>query len=143
MDFRPQLFVYLLDKLILFLRWFIPRLEFRFIDFILGSKNSIHYSNYRHTSFFYLISNVKSLQKHVYEIYTIFSPINGHSKRWTPLIRGQFFFHRPNSGQSLIKHLLKGRYVISGHSIWRTLLSARNSKFGLFFLSNQRTVQNF
>ena len=46
---------------------------------------------------------------------TVFSPINGHSKRRTPLIRGQFFFHRLNSGQSLIKNFLKGEQVISGH----------------------------
>ena len=47
---------------------------------------------------------------------TVFSPINGHSKRRTPLISGQFFFHRPNFGQSLIKNFLKGGQVISGHS---------------------------
>ena len=64
---------------------------------------------------------------------TVFSPINGHSKTWTSLISGQFFFQRPNSGQSLIKNLLKGGQVIRGHSNYRTLLSARNSKFGLFF----------
>ena len=38
---------------------------------------------------------------------TVFSSINGHSKRWMPLISGQFFFHRPNSGQSLIKNFHK------------------------------------
>ena len=47
---------------------------------------------------------------------TVFSPINGHSKRRTPLISEQFAFHRVNSGQSLIKHFLKGGQVISGHS---------------------------
>ena len=34
---------------------------------------------------------------------TVFSLINGHSKRQTPLISGQYFFHRPFSGQSLSK----------------------------------------
>ena len=45
---------------------------------------------------------------------TVFSPIKGHSKRWTPLISGQFFFQRPNSGQSLIKRtaLIKGHYLL-------------------------------
>ena len=47
---------------------------------------------------------------------TVFSPINEHSKRPTTLISGQFFFHRPNFGQSLIKNFLKGGQVISGHS---------------------------
>ena len=47
---------------------------------------------------------------------TVFSAINGHSKRCTALIRGQFFFLRPNSGQSLIKNFPKGGQVISGHS---------------------------
>ena len=47
---------------------------------------------------------------------TVFSPIKGHSKRRTPLISGQFYFHRPNSGQSLIKNFLKGGQAISGHS---------------------------
>ena len=65
---------------------------------------------------------------------TVFSPINGHSKRRTHLISGQFFFHRPNCGQSLIKNFLKGGQVISGHFNKRTLLSARSSKFGLFSL---------
>ena len=36
---------------------------------------------------------------------TVFSPINGHSKRLTPLISGQSFFQRSNSGESLIKNL--------------------------------------
>ena len=45
----------------------------------------------------------------------VFSPINGHSKRRTPLISGHFFFHWSNSGQSLIKNFLKGGQVISGH----------------------------
>ena len=49
-----------------------------------------------------------------YEQRTVFSPINGHSKRRTPLISGQFFFHQPNSGQSLIKNFLKGGQVTSG-----------------------------
>ena len=47
---------------------------------------------------------------------TVFSPINRHSKRQTPLIKGQCYFHQPNSGQSLIKNFLKGRQVISRHS---------------------------
>ena len=47
---------------------------------------------------------------------TVFSPMNGHSKRRTPLISEQFFFHRPNSGQSLIKYFLKGGQLLSGHS---------------------------
>ena len=46
---------------------------------------------------------------------TVFSPINGHCKQLTPLISGQFLFHRPNSGQNLIK-LSKGGQGISGHS---------------------------
>ena len=46
---------------------------------------------------------------------TVFSPINGHSKRQTLLISGQLFFHQPNSGQSLIKNFLKGEQVINGH----------------------------
>ena len=48
--------------------------------------------------------------------YTVFSPINEHSKRRTPLISRTFLFHRPNSDQSLIKNFLKGGQVISGHS---------------------------
>ena len=46
---------------------------------------------------------------------TVISPINGHSKRRTSLISGQFFFHRPNSGQNLIKNFEKGGQLISGH----------------------------
>ena len=48
--------------------------------------------------------------------FRVFSPINGYSKWRTPLISGQFFSHQLNSGQSLIKSLLKGGQVISGHS---------------------------
>ena len=40
---------------------------------------------------------------------TVFSPINGHFKRGTPLISEQFVFHQPNSGQILIKKLSKKR----------------------------------
>ena len=40
---------------------------------------------------------------------TVFSPINGHFKKRTPLISEQFVFHRPNSGQILIKKLSKKR----------------------------------
>ena len=46
---------------------------------------------------------------------TVFSPINEHSKRRTPLISGQVFFHRLNSDQSLIKNFLKGGQVINEH----------------------------
>ena len=94
---------------------------------------------------------------------TVFYPINGHSKTRTPLISGQFFFHRPNSGQSLIKSFLKGGQVISGHSkIFRNqnrkndkierfskyLFQAfRNFAFKLFFYSfnllNQPSYKSF
>ena len=47
--------------------------------------------------------------------YTVFCPINGHSKRQPLLISGQFFFHRPNSAQCLIKIFLKAGQVV-GHS---------------------------
>ena len=47
---------------------------------------------------------------------TAFFPISRHFKRQTPLISGQFFFHRQNSGQSLIKNFLKDGQVISGNS---------------------------
>ena len=51
-----------------------------------------------------------------FHCYTLFSPISWHSKRRAPLISRQLLFHRPNSGQSLIKIFLKGGQVISGHS---------------------------
>ena len=53
--------------------------------------------------------------------YTVFSLINGHSKRRTPLISGQCFFHRPFSVQSLIKNFLKSGHSISGPSNQRTI----------------------
>ena len=61
-----------------------------------------------------LVSTVKGIDGKVF--ITVFSPISGQSKRMTPLISGQFFFHRLNYGQSLIKKFLKGGQVISGHS---------------------------
>ena len=39
--------------------------------------------------------------------FTVLSPISGHSKKRTPLISGQFFFHRPFSSQSLIENFIK------------------------------------
>ena len=47
---------------------------------------------------------------------TVLSPINGHSKKRTPLVSGWFYFPRRNSGQTLIKNFLKSEQVISGHS---------------------------
>ena len=40
---------------------------------------------------------------------TVLSQINGHSKKWTPLVSGRFYFLRRNSGQTLIKNFLKKR----------------------------------
>ena len=48
--------------------------------------------------------------------YTVLSLINGHSKRRTPLISGQFSFPRRNPCQTLIENFLKSRQIISGHS---------------------------
>ena len=47
--------------------------------------------------------------------------INGHSKRRTPLISGQFHFPRPFPSQILIKKFLKGGHSISGPSDQRTI----------------------
>ena len=46
---------------------------------------------------------------------TVFSPINGRSERQTPLISGQFFYHRPNSGRGLVKNFVKDGQIIRGH----------------------------
>ena len=48
---------------------------------------------------------------------TILSPINGHSKKRTPLISGRIYFPRRNSGQTLIKSFLRSGQVISGPSV--------------------------
>ena len=47
---------------------------------------------------------------------TVLSPINGHSKKRTPLISGRIYFPRRNSGQTLIKNFLKSGQAISGPS---------------------------
>ena len=65
--------------------------------------------------------------------HTVLPTINGHSKRRAPIISRRFYFPRPNSGQASIKNFLKSRQVISGHSVWRTLFSARVGLFSLFF----------
>ena len=49
--------------------------------------------------------------------YTVLSPINGHSKKRTPLISGRIYFPRRNSGQTLIKNFLKSGQAISGPSV--------------------------
>ena len=48
---------------------------------------------------------------------TFLSPINGPSKKRTPLASLPFSFLRRNSGQTLIKNFLKSGQVISGHSV--------------------------
>ena len=62
------------------------------------------------------VLKISEKHKKDFTFVTVFSPINGQSKRQTPLISGQFFFHWSNSGQSLLKNFLKGGQVISGHS---------------------------
>ena len=48
---------------------------------------------------------------------TVLSPINGHSKKQTPLISGQIYFPWRNYGQTLIKNFLKSGQAISGPSV--------------------------
>ena len=62
----------------------------------------------------HLISLAQLTQAEV--ISTVNSLINGHSKRRTPPISGQNFFHRQNLGQILIKNIPKSGQAINGHS---------------------------
>ena len=48
--------------------------------------------------------------------------MNGHSKRWTPLISGRFYFLRQNSSQTLVKNFLKSGPVIRGHYFLHKLI---------------------
>ena len=69
---------------------------------------------------------------YIYICYKVFSPISGYSKRWTPLISGQFSFHPMFSSQSLIENFLKGGHLISRHSNKQTIFFTPNDNFGLF-----------
>ena len=50
-------------------------------------------------------------------LYTVLSPINGHSKKLTPPISGRIYFPRQNSSQTLIKNFLKSGQAISEPSV--------------------------
>ena len=47
---------------------------------------------------------------------TVLFPINGHSKKQTPLVSEWFYLPQRNSGQTLIENFLKKVEVIGGHS---------------------------
>ena len=70
---------------------------------------------------------------------TLLSPINGHSKKWTPPVSRRFYFPQRNSGQTLKKNFLKSGQVISEHSVQQALFSVRAGLFILFFFS----IKNF
>ena len=45
---------------------------------------------------------------------TVLSSINGHFKKWTPLVSSRFYFPQQSFGQTLIKNFLKSTQVTSG-----------------------------
>ena len=61
--------------------------------------------------------NWKSKSGYLAKNITVISPINGHSKKRTPLISGRIYFLRRNSGQTLIKNFIKSGQAISGPSV--------------------------
>ena len=69
---------------------------------------------------------------------TVLYPINGHSKKRTPLVSSWFYFPRRNSGQTLIKIFLKSGQVISGHYFLHELVY-----LAFFSLQLMNTLNNF
>ena len=80
---------------------------------------------------------------------TVLSPINGHSKKRTPLISGRFYFLQINSGQTLIKNFPKSRQVISGHyflyklvylAFFFSRISGHYKQFGSIFSGQRKGI---
>ena len=89
----------------------------RFSDFFKRTDVSALYSNHSN----YLLDKICCRNQFPFIFIhfrnTVLSPINGHSKKRTPLISGRIYFPRRNSGQTLIKNFLKSGQAISGPSV--------------------------
>ena len=64
--------------------------------------------------------------------------LNGHSKRWVPVINGQVPLHKRNHGQNLAQNFLNSGQSIRGNWLSYTSFARNDLSFQSFFLITVR-----